>query len=50
MMRMFRRFQPVSIVLFVILLAFLVGFVVFGEKVTSMQPRLSTSLLMPSSF
>lgn len=38
MMRMFRRFQPVSIVLFVIVLAFLVGFVVFGEKVTSMQP------------
>lgn len=38
MMRMFRRFQPVSIVLFAILLAFLVGFVVFGEKVTSMQP------------
>ncbi|WP_251557288.1 hypothetical protein, partial [Psychrobacillus sp. MER TA 171] len=38
MMRMFRRLQPVSIVLFVILLAFLVGFVVFGEKVTSMQP------------
>ena len=38
MMRMFRRFQPVSIILFVILLAFLVGFVVFGEKVTSMRP------------
>ena len=38
MIRMFRRFQPVSIVLFIILLAFLVGFVVFGEKVTSMQP------------
>ncbi|NKW79411.1 YdcF family protein [Ochrobactrum pecoris] len=38
MMRMFRRFQPVSIVLFIILLAFLVGFVAFGEKVTSMQP------------
>lgn len=38
MMRMFRRLQPVSIVLFVILLAFLVGFVAFGEKVTSMQP------------
>ncbi|MBQ0710584.1 MULTISPECIES: YdcF family protein [unclassified Ochrobactrum] len=38
MMRMFRRFQPVSIILFIILLVFLVGFVVFGEKVTSMQP------------
>lgn len=38
MIRMFRRFQPVSIVLFIILLAFLVGFVAFGEKVTSMQP------------
>ncbi|WP_139974834.1 YdcF family protein [Ochrobactrum sp. CGA5] len=38
MMRMFRRLQPVSIILFIVLLAFLVGFVAFGEKVTSMQP------------
>lgn len=38
MMRMFRRFQPVSVFLFAILLAFLVGFVAFGEKVTGMQP------------
>lgn len=38
MIRMFRRIQPVSVILFVILLAFLVGFVAFSEKVTSMQP------------
>ena len=38
MMRMLRRFQPISIVLFGLLLAFLVGFVAFGEKVTSMTP------------
>lgn len=38
MMRVLRRFQPVSIVLFAILVAFLAGFVVFSEKVTGMQP------------
>lgn len=37
-MRIFRRFQPVSIILFAFLFAFLAGFVVFGEKVTSMTP------------
>ncbi|PWL19661.1 YdcF family protein [Falsochrobactrum shanghaiense] len=37
-MRVFRRLQPVSIFLFLALIAFLIGFVVFGEKVTGMQP------------
>ncbi|MBV2141933.1 YdcF family protein [Falsochrobactrum sp. TDYN1] len=36
-MRVFRRLQPVSIFLFVALIAFLIGFLAFGEKVTSMQ-------------
>lgn len=38
MMRMFRRFQPVSVILFLIVVAFLAGFLAFGEKVTRMQP------------
>ncbi|MEN5277798.1 YdcF family protein [Brucella sp. TWI432] len=37
LMRVFRRLQPVSIVLFLALVAFLIGFVAFSEKVTSMQ-------------
>ncbi|MFD1199040.1 YdcF family protein [Brucella gallinifaecis] len=37
LMRIFRRLQPVSIVLFLVLIAFLIGFVAFSEKVTSMQ-------------
>ena len=37
LMRVFRRLQPVSIVLFLLLVAFLIGFVAFSEKVTSMQ-------------
>jgi len=37
LMRVFRRLQPVSIVLFLVLVAFLIGFVAFSEKVTSMQ-------------
>lgn len=37
LMRVFRRLQPVSIVLFLALVAFLIGFVAFGEKVSSMQ-------------
>lgn len=37
LMRIFRRLQPISIVLFLALVAFLIGFVAFSEKVTSMQ-------------
>lgn len=37
LMRVFRRLQPVSIVLFLALVIFLVGFVAFSEKVTNMQ-------------
>ena len=37
LMRVFRRLQPISIVLFLALVAFLIGFVAFSEKVTSMQ-------------
>ncbi|WP_273726382.1 YdcF family protein [Brucella gallinifaecis] len=37
LMRVYRRLQPVSIFLFLVLLAFLIGFVWFSEKVTSMQ-------------
>ncbi|MFS2325448.1 YdcF family protein [Brucella sp. H1_1004] len=43
LMRVFRRLQPVSIFLFLVIVAFLIGFVVFSEKVTSMQsPALDT--------
>lgn len=37
LMRVYRRLQPISIVLFLALVAFLIGFVAFSEKVTSMQ-------------
>ncbi|MBC2883834.1 YdcF family protein [Ochrobactrum sp. CM-21-5] len=37
-MRVFRRLQPISIVLFLAVIAFLIGFVAFSEKVTGMQP------------
>jgi len=37
LMRVFRRLQPISIVLFLAIVAFLIGFVAFSEKVTSMQ-------------
>lgn len=37
LMRVFRRLQPVSIFLFLGMFAFLIGFVWFSEKVTSMQ-------------
>jgi len=43
LMRVFRRLQPVSIFLFLVIVAFLIGFVAFSEKVTSMQsPALDT--------
>ncbi len=38
MMRIFRRLQPVSIVLFLAVVTFLGGFIVFSEKVAGMQP------------
>ncbi|ENT63880.1 YdcF family protein [Brucella suis] len=38
MMRILRRLQPVSIILFLAVIAFLGGFLVFSEKVTGMQP------------
>lgn len=37
LMRVFRRLQPVSIFLFLVIIVFLIGFVAFSEKVTSMQ-------------
>ncbi|MGU3401403.1 YdcF family protein [Brucellaceae bacterium D45D] len=37
-MRILRRFQPVSIVLFVLLVMFVAGFVAFGEWVSRMAP------------
>ncbi|KAA9369178.1 YdcF family protein [Ochrobactrum quorumnocens] len=37
LMRVFRRLQPISIVLFLALVTFLIGFVAFSEKVNSMQ-------------
>ncbi|MBN9047761.1 MAG: YdcF family protein [Rhizobiales bacterium] len=38
MIRLARRCQPVSILLFVVVAAFMGGFVAFGEKVTNMEP------------
>ena len=35
---MFRRLQPVSIALFLVMAAFVAGFVMFSEHVTTMQP------------
>ncbi len=38
MKRVLKRLQPVSIGLFLVVVTFLIGFVVFAEKVTGMQP------------
>lgn len=35
--RIIRRFQPISIILFAMIIAFLIGFVVFSEKVTNLE-------------
>ncbi len=35
--RVIRRFQPISIILFALIIAFLIGFVVFSEKVTNLE-------------
>ncbi|WP_343312960.1 YdcF family protein [Brucella sp. BE17] len=40
-MRILKRFQPVSIVLFVLLVTFVAGFVAFGEWVSRMAPPVS---------